>query len=663
MRAVIFASLAPPTSEAFNLTEQLSSDLTPKHDSLRRARQLLKQSFDRPPRILDVFSGAGTIPFEAARLGCSSVSLELNPLAVFLQRTVLQYSQADNKLAELGTLVDHYGRNLLKTIEAETDETYRRPREPGAKRLVFIWGQTVTCRNCGRAISLSRMGWISKKKNRTVFLDERPDASSGSYIRKLTVNPVSGPETKHWKTATGIVCPFCLMDYKRIGLQELTKKTLREQLLVVCYAGNVGRYKTFAVPDTLDNFYPTSLELDDAIAAELKNIGEPLPKTQLPVWSGIVNPPLYGISTHTQMFNQRQLLVLLKIIRGLRETYHRVLTEFSPNVALATVALLSGFVDQLVDWNCRLSMWIEENEQVGRALSGPGIPMLWNYAETDPFSDGPANLYDKLARIISAIGTIPEFTAPVEIQLGSATENVLGQRKFDAVVTDPPYGDNLFYSVLANCIYVWKRMVFRDILPELFGVEQTSELGEVVAAHFGRASFAKAMEAYEEGLGSALEKASGMLETNGVLSLVFAHSTIEAWEVVIRTFRRARLAASACWPMIVERRARPRGMAAQAVNVSFVIVGRPREYPLERHAWDWILKQVESSTSALLNDLTEMGWSESDIGTACFGKAASIFTTTECVEGEEFVPLRNCLERTAQSIMRRVPALTLQRRV
>ena len=127
-----------------------------------------------------------------------------------------------------------------------------------------------------------------------------------------------------------------------------------------------------------------------------------LPNTPVEKWSGIVNPGIYGIETHSDIFNLRQKLVITILISILIEEYREITSEESKETALFIISLLAGLNDQLEDWNCRLSMWISENEQVGRAFCGPGIPMLWVYSEIDPILKGPANLWDKLDRIINS---------------------------------------------------------------------------------------------------------------------------------------------------------------------------------------------------------------------------------------------------------------------
>ncbi|MFQ6749082.1 DUF1156 domain-containing protein, partial [Bordetella pertussis] len=138
----------------------------------------------------------------------------------------------------------------------------------------------------------------------------------------------------------------------------------------------------------------------------LQRTGLALPATTLPAWSGIVNPALYGMRGHADLFNPRQRLVTLMLLEELLAEHRTLQAAHGADVARFVSASLSGLIDQMVDWNCRLSMWIPQNEQVGRAFCGPGVAMLWDYAEVDPVGTGPGNLHAKLERICAGIDAL-----------------------------------------------------------------------------------------------------------------------------------------------------------------------------------------------------------------------------------------------------------------
>lgn len=660
MRAIVFASLVPYREEDASLLEEICLASLPSPLALEISHNSLFKAWKRPPRVLDVFGGGGTIALEAARLGCEVVSLDINPLACFVQRTLLQYSQAH---PELPILVRNYGERFLWQLKKETNELYRRDKVSATlgRPAVFFWGRTVRCSNqrCGKVISLSRIGWLSKKPGRSVFLTQRPNRD-GNYRRELHFNPKQRLPTNDWETTRGITCPFCHRFYDKNGFQALTQNSLGSELICVCVMRNGT--KSYIVPQCPSDFVPTEEELQRKLDAELHQIGMTLPNTELPCWSGIVNPALYGITRHANLFNPRQLVILLKVIRGLREIYETMLKDgHKDTVALAVTATLSGFIDQLVDWNSVLSMWIPENEQVGRALAGPGLPMLWDYVEIDPFSDAPANLPNKLNRIVKGLEAIPRFPVPVEVQCCSATSLPFDDESFDAVITDPPYGDNLFYSVLSDCIYVWKRVIFKDLISDLFAHERTPSDEEIVASAHRHGSFEEAMSFYQERLALAIQEVARVLRSQGILSLVFTHSTLDAWGAIVHAFRRTGMVVTACYPLHLERRARPRGMSAKAVHASVVLVARKKPFALEVGNWEEIRLQIERELHSLVHELRTAGWDETDIGMACFAKAVGIIAKYASIQkGGRELPVRSCLEQSADLVRKFSPSLPLR---
>ena len=115
-------------------------------------------------------------------------------------------------------------------------------------------------------------------------------------------------------------------------------------------------------------------------------------------------------------------------------------------------------------------------------LAGQAFPMLWDYVETDPLLTGPANLWDKLDRIIAGTGTTPRFAKAPTVHQGRAQSLPFAADSFDAVITDPPYYDNIYYNVLADFFYSWKRPVLLNLCPDLFQEDQCNEENELVSS-------------------------------------------------------------------------------------------------------------------------------------------------------------------------------------
>src|SRR5581483_4878938 len=157
------------------------------------------------PRVLDMFAGGGSIPLEAARLGCESHALELNPVAHLVELATLVYPPTyGTKLVEE---VRRWSRVVFERTRAEVGDLYppvadpkAPPRELAGVRqtrlkgmedsqatlpvpagqltpVAYLWTRTVPCRNCGATVPLHRQTWLRQKPGG--FVAVRPVASPG----------------------------------------------------------------------------------------------------------------------------------------------------------------------------------------------------------------------------------------------------------------------------------------------------------------------------------------------------------------------------------------------------------------------------------------------------------------------------------------------------
>jgi putative DNA methylase len=196
-RATALAALLPDNSVKREEYLQLIKDISPweavSRDTsqnralLERARKLILDAHaGHPPRVLDCFAGGGAIPFEAMRLGCETYALDYNPVAVLLNKAVLEYPQEFEKshtvndaasgdlrmevqrtLNPLVEEVRRWGDWVLAEARKELEQFYPKDKD-GSSSIGYIWAWTVECQNseCGAAIPLMRQTWLAKKANK-----------------------------------------------------------------------------------------------------------------------------------------------------------------------------------------------------------------------------------------------------------------------------------------------------------------------------------------------------------------------------------------------------------------------------------------------------------------------------------------------------------------
>ena len=146
---------------------------------LRTARALVAAAHpEGPPLVLDPFAGAGSIPFEALRIGAEAFSGDLNPVAVLINKVALEYlPKYGRRLAEG---VEKWGKWVLEEARKLLAPYY--PADPkGHIPLAYIWARTITCEGpgCGAEVPLLGMLWLSRKSKNLVALRYRPAEPGG----------------------------------------------------------------------------------------------------------------------------------------------------------------------------------------------------------------------------------------------------------------------------------------------------------------------------------------------------------------------------------------------------------------------------------------------------------------------------------------------------
>jgi putative DNA methylase len=566
MRSLVFSSLCKDKSDVATAT-MAKLAMSCDDNIVNEASEMLRSQYEATPRVLDMFGGGGTIPFEAKRLGLDSYSIDSNQLSVFIQRCNMLYADSiDLKQAE--KIIEKIGTEILSNLKTRTDWLYPLRKETNENVFGYVWTYRITCPHCGHRSILSKRPWLSKKKNRRVgFVSEISEIDGTETLRVKDLSGGEDPFSPHWERYTGVLhCPECKKLIEKVNILDC------EDVMTALIKNREGAGKDFVGVDE-KNVIPSAEEIRIAEEQVLEKLGISLPTSELPVWSGIVNPALYGIKTHADFLNKRQRLVLLYLIDELA-THYAEMAKKDSDMAKFVIGALSSLIDQVVDWNSRLSMWIPQNEQVGRGFCGPGIAMLFDYAETDQTLNGPANLWDKLKRICKGVKSFENCKGNITIKPAPAQQLPFDSDFFDAIVTDPPYYDNIYYSILADFFYAWKKPLLQKIEPELFSTDITDCHYELVASSRRVEEGQSAHEEYCKQLNIAFSEAARVLKKDGVFSFVYSHSSVNGWESVIRAYRQSEFMVSSVQPLSIERKGRPRAVLSQAVNTCVAIVAR-----------------------------------------------------------------------------------------
>lgn len=621
MKPLIFASLAKQLFTDATL-HKLATNRLLTDDLSSQIQDQWEQEYGGRPAILDMFGGGGTIALSAIDLGVDISSIDINPLSVFLQKNFTKdFIKLPHTKSTIRDILQQSGELILTKLATATADLFPHRKE---HTVAYLWTYSQKCSKCGYTFFLSKRPWLSKQRDPYLALQ----VSAGKKSQHFTMQRVPKCSAKNYATTyrqtsplTTGQCPLCSVQLPSPSISNSTDVLTTEIKVIPQQKGK--SYQFAQIQPSSD----TLAAREEYLLNGLQVNPDEFP--QIPKWSGITNPSLYGITSYYYFLNPRQRVVLLTLLQLLQQEYSNLKIKYDQQTATFIIGSLSSLIDQLIDWNSRLSMWISENQQPGRAFSGPGVSMYWDYCEIDPVAHGPANLWKKLDRIIKGIMALPKRPVTVSIRRANAQNLPFAAKSFDAIITDPPYYDNIFYSILADFFYSWKSILLRLLDPELITSFSSHDSQELVASY--QRLQGSAHEFYVRGMASALNEAYRVLKADGVLSFIYTHASIAGWLAFIEFFALSDFIISSVQPLAIERKARPRGMNAKSIDTCFVFVARKYSIAqIDYHS----LPEIKKKTREIAKDLQQQlpDYSPVELGLTIFANGVAMLSNLHTMD-------------------------------
>lgn len=567
------------------------------HTCIQDARTAIRAAFpDRLPRILDPFTGGGAIPLEALRLGCETHALDLNPVAHIIQLATLVFPQkyakrpgiyGDKPGATLVGDVRKWGAWVLEQAYREIGDLYPKDHD-GATTVACLWARTVRCPNpsCSSDVPMIRQTWLARKSNRNIAYEIETDGP-GSVPRFRIVGPVATQSELGFDpdrgTARGgnAVCPCCGTPIveKYIKSEAVAQRLGAIPVAVITDSpGKQGkRYRKISSSDewVIAESARRLREIQgtyDPFSGDLSPVpDEPIPTND--VFN--VRMPIYGLMTWASNFNERQLVALTTFVRLVRKAYDGVLNETGDGeYAKAIATYMAILVDRLADYNSTVCQWQVSGEQIGHTFGRQAIPMTWDYVDLNPFSGMTGDwdgAIDWVRRVIEHCAAVSD--SPADVRRGTATDLPFEDGSIDAIVTDPPYYNNVGYSSLADFFYVWLKRTIGDLYPSVLGAPTVPKEQEIVEG----GQLHRSKDWFETELGKAFAECARVLRDDGICVVVYAHKAISAWETLVGALLRAGLSVDASWPFSTEMAARQMAFNKATLASSIFLVCRKRK--------------------------------------------------------------------------------------
>ncbi|MEW6579886.1 MAG: hypothetical protein AB1435_11910 [Chloroflexota bacterium] len=468
--------------------------------------------------------------------------------------------------------------------------------------IAWLWARTVKCPNpaCGAQMPLITSFELSKKKGRQAWVEPEIDRRAKTVRFRVYTGTGQAPSPPKIGRGAKFRCLVCgeIAPDQHIKDEGMAGR-MDAQLMAIVTEGKNGR-----------SYYAPTPE-HEAIARRAHPTWRPsgeLADDARAIWC-----KLYGLTEFADLFTPRQLVALTTFSDLVGEARERVYADAlaaglpddgvplrdggsgARAYAEAVSVYLAFAVDRLADRCNTLSSWQKVGDKVAHLFARQAIPMVWDYAEANPFSQSTGNFVDNGEWVAKAIES-NFLNWYSNIVFNSATQLDAAQIppvSIRMISTDPPYYDNIGYADLSDFFYVWMRRSLRDVFPDIFGTLLVPKEPELVATpyRFGGDKNA-ADQHFEKGLEQAFVNMRHMVHPHYPLTVYYAFKQTESeaddetengrivsntgWEKMLEGVTRSGFTIDGTWPMRTERGGRTNSLEANALASSIVLVCRPR---------------------------------------------------------------------------------------
>jgi putative DNA methylase len=531
-----------------------------------------KELFDRHklPAFHDPFAGGGALPLEAQRLGLESYASDLNPVAVLINKAMIEIppkfagrppvnpeARSKKDLIDrewrgaqgLAADVRYYGKWMRDEAEKRIGHLYPKVEvtvEMAKERLdlkpfvgesltviAWLWVRTVICPNpgCRKEMPLLSSLVLSSKASKRIYLV--PELGSGTVrfgVSNKAPNDISEPERGFKRGMSGIFeCAFCgtitTRDYVADQATSAGFGTIPTAIVAEC-----GRRRIYL--DSSFSVLPVSLPIPDLVGLDVELAPNPRD-----VWCRN-----FGLKTTQDLFTPRQLVALttfsdlIKDARSLalQDALCAGLSKEGDSVATggngasayadAVAVYLSFSVSKAADRNSSLCFWESAMDRLRGTFGRQVLPMIWDFAETNPFAGAGGDIYGTAHSVCEVLDNLSSTVHGFASQADAAMQTISGGK---LVSSDPPYYDNIAYADLSDYFYVWLRRSVKSLFPDLFQTLAVPKAEELVASHYRHGGKEHAEEFFMSGMTRAMHQLAGLAHPAFPVSIYYAFKQAE----------------------------------------------------------------------------------------------------------------------------------------
>lgn len=651
---------------------------------------------DKLPGFHDPFAGGGALPLEAQRLGLESYASDLNPVAVTINKAMIEIppkfagrapvgpklaDDKQSKLSEdwsgargLAEDVRRYGSWMREQAQQRIGHLYpqvevtaemvaeRADLKPllGQKLTViaWLWARTVNSPNPAFShaqVPLASTFVLASKEGKEAYVE--PVVEGDSYRLKVKVG--TPPKKANDGTAAGKRGGFyCLlsnspMDYKYIRAEGSAGR-MGAELMAVVAEGAKGRVYLSPTPE------------QDAIARQ----AEPAWKPETPLHGKCrVNVSNYGLDVFGDLFTPRQLVALTTFSDLVAEVIEKcrqdALAAGLPDdtsgidaggtgataYAQAVGVYLAFAINKVANIGSSIASWMNDRGAFRETFARQAIPMVWDFAESNPFADAGGSLETAVDKGSMSVRDLPKIGIGKAVQQDAQTQTISANK---VVSTDPPYYDNIGYADLSDFFYVWLRRSLRPIFPGLYATLAVPKAEELVATPYRHGGKQQAEAFFLDGMTAAMHNLAAQAHPAFPVTIYYAFKQSETsdadgtastgWETFLDAVLRAGFAITGTWPVRTEGAGRMIASGTNALASSIVLVCRKRLVDAPTVSRREFLRELNAVLPEALLDMTRGGVNSPvapvDLSQAIIGPGMAIFSQYAAVLEADGTPMR-----------------------
>ncbi len=585
--------------------------------------------FDRNklPAFHDPFAGGGTIPLEAQRLGLEAYASDLNPVAVLINKAMIEIppmftdqppvnleSQSSQTVVlrswtgaqGLADDVRYYGEwmrkeaykrigHLYPKVEITEDMAIDRPDlEPYIGQnltvIAWLWARTVKSPNPAFRdvhVPLAYTFMLSTKRGKEAYVEPVISGNEYEFIVKIGAPPDLDRAKRGTKLSRGANFE-CLLSGVPINgdyiKQESVSGRMNSCLMAIVAEGKQGRV------------YISPLKQHYAISRMEEPAWKPTQEMSRDT-TNLVSGRGYGFYSWADLFTSRQLVALTTFSDLVSEAIDLIKSDAlsagmineqvplckggkgSTAYAQAVGLYLSFAISKIANTGSTIASWMNDRGALRETFARQAIPMVWSFAEANPFSNSGGNLMNAIRKSKMVIESLPS-SGKGKCSQADATTQLLSTQKI--ISTDPPYYDNIGYADLSDFFYVWLRYTMKSTFQSLFSTVAVPKSDELVASISRHGNRKVAEIFFLDGMIKAMKQLRIQAHPNFPVTIYYAFKQSEkkvnsttistGWETFLESIIKAGFSITGTLPMRTEGTGRINAIGSNALASSIILV-------------------------------------------------------------------------------------------